>query len=88
MLGKEWDGLRKKMNLIKGLHGISKAKLHNASMPTTAAPAVDGGDDAQHRAKFPYSIDLVLSESTKVYPAAPAMRALRLTPGVSAGYSP
>lgn len=82
ILGSDFDPVRGKMNLIKGLHGIVNDNWHNACFPTTAAnPQWDEGI-----ASFPYSVDSILETSSKVYPTAVGMPALRLTPGVNSNY--
>lgn len=87
ILNTDFNGaIRGKINLIRGLHGISEGGLHNSSMPTTGGQTINGGDDGQHTARFPYSVDYILSQSAKFYKTAPALRSLRMTPGVSAGY--
>lgn len=82
ILGTGFDAVRGKMNLLRGLHGIANDNWHNNCVPTTGAnPLTDHGD-----ASFPYSVDVILENSTKVYPTPVGTPALRLTPGVNSSY--
>ena len=82
ILGTNFDALRSKMNLLRGLNGIANDNWHNNCFPTTGAnPTTDHGD-----AGFPYSVDVILENSGLVYPTPVATPALRLTPGVNSSY--
>jgi hypothetical protein len=82
VIGPEFDALRPKINLLRGLDVMAPSGLHNACAPTCASyPPVDN-----HVPKFPYSVDVILEESSTVYPEQPRIPALRLTPGVSSSY--
>jgi hypothetical protein len=82
ILGTDFDPLRSKMNLVRGLHAIVNDNWHNNCVPTTGGtPLTDEGD-----ASFPYSVDVILEKSTKVYPSPVSLPALRLTPGVNPSY--
>lgn len=75
-------GLHGKITVIRGLDGMTLGIDHSFSMPTCASSPDEN---------FPYSIDAVLEESAAVYPTAPRLRSLRVTPirsgGPSDGYS-
>ena len=82
VLGPDFDGVRGKMNVLRGLHMIVEAGFHNACVPTCASyPRVDN-----HLPFFSHSVDSILEESTKVYSTPVKVPALRLTPGVASGY--
>ena len=82
VLTPDFDALRDKMNLLRGLDALAPSGLHNACVPTCAsAPPVDN-----HVPAFPYSVDHVLEESSTVYPEVPVVPALRMTPGVPSAY--
>jgi hypothetical protein len=82
VLGPEFDGIRDKINVVKGLDLMVSANLHNACVPTCASwPREDN-----HIPFFAHSVDSVLEQSSAVYPAPVRVPALRLTPGVSSSY--
>jgi hypothetical protein len=82
VIGPEFDPLRPKMNMLRGLDLMAPSGLHNACAPTCASfPPVDN-----HVPGFPYSVDVILEESSTVYPEVPRIPALRLTPGVESAY--
>jgi hypothetical protein len=82
ILGSDFDPLRDKINLLRGLDMMVSLNYHNACVPTCATwPRVDN-----HLPFFAHSVDSVLETSSKVYPAPVRVPALRLTPGVSSSY--
>lgn len=82
VLGPDFDPVRPKMNVIRGLDALAFNGFHNACTPTCASsPPVD-----DHVPGFPWSVDAILETSAKIYPAQPRIPALRLTPGVEWGY--
>lgn len=82
VLGSEFDPLRGKINLVRGLDLMVVQHFHNACVPTCASwPRVDN-----HIPAFAHSVDSILEGSAKVYPSPAAVPALRLTPGVNSGY--
>jgi hypothetical protein len=82
VLGEDFDGLRAKMNLIRGLDLMVTPTFHNACVPTCASwPREDN-----HIPTFSYSVDSILESSSKVYPTPARVAALRMTPGVSSSY--
>jgi hypothetical protein len=81
VLGSEFDSLKGKINVLRGLDLLS-AQGHNSAGCTTAS--TDPQEFETEKPYFPYSIDAVLEESDKFYQgAAPKIRALRLGPGLS-----
>jgi hypothetical protein len=82
VLDASWDPLRSKVNLVRGLDLMVSLNYHNACVPTCATwPREDN-----HLPFFAHSVDSVLADSTKVYPATVRVPALRLTPGVNSSY--
>lgn len=82
VLGPEFDAVRGKMNLLRGLNLIYGRNLHNACAPTCASwPREDN-----HIPAFSHSIDSIMEKSAKVYPSPSRVPALRLTPGVKSAY--
>ena len=82
VLDASWDPLRSKVNLVRGLDLMVSLNYHNACVPTCATwPREDN-----HIPFFAHSVDSVLEESSKVYPAPARVPALRLTPGVNSSY--
>ncbi|HWB74078.1 MAG TPA: DUF1552 domain-containing protein [Nannocystaceae bacterium] len=82
VLGADFDPLRPKMNLLRGLDALAPSGLHNACVPTCcSAPPEDN-----HIPAFPWSVDQILETSAKVYPEVARVPALRLTPGVESSY--
>jgi hypothetical protein len=82
VLGSDFDQVRDKINLVRGLDLMVSLNYHNACVPTCATwPRVDN-----HLPEFSYSVDSILEESSKIYPAAVRVPALRLTPGVNSSY--
>lgn len=78
----EFDAVRKKMNVVRGLSMIVDAGFHNACAPTCASyPREDN-----HVPFFSHSVDSVLETSAKVYAQPVKVPALRLTPGVNSQY--
>ncbi len=82
VIGTEFDVVRSKMNVIRGLDALAPSGLHNACVPTCAsAPPVDN-----HVPAFPHSVDSILETSPIVYPSTARVPALRMTPGVPWAY--
>jgi hypothetical protein len=82
VLGPEFDAIRDKINVVKGLDLMVSLNYHNACVPTCGSwPREDN-----HIPFFAHSVDSILEGSNKVYPAAARVPALRLTPGVSSAY--
>lgn len=82
VLGPEFDALRAKTNVIRGLGMVVDAHLHNACAPTCASyPREDN-----HIPFFSHSVDSVLETAASVYPLPVKSPALRMTPGVSSAY--
>jgi hypothetical protein len=65
VIGPAFDGIRSKLNVIKGLHVLAASTLHNSSMHNCAS-GCSAGDFSHPR--FPYSVEYVLANSKKVYP--------------------
>lgn len=82
VLGSDWDPLRAKVNVVRGLDLMVEQNFHNACVPTCATwPRVDN-----HIPEFSYSVDSILEESSAIYPTPVRVPALRLTPGVNSNY--
>lgn len=82
VLGEDFDALRGKMNLVRGLDLMVTPTFHNACVPTCASwPREDN-----HIPFFSHSVDSILEKSSKVYPTPVRVGALRMTPGVSSSY--
>jgi hypothetical protein len=78
----EFDAVREKMNVVRGLSMIVNAGFHNACAPTCASyPREDN-----HIPFFSHSVDSILETSSKVYAQPVKVPALRLTPGVNSAY--
>lgn len=82
VLGPAFTPHKGRFSLLRGLRGLNSnsPSIHNSSVPTCASGlASDGGVPW-----FPYSIDTVLSESSKVYPnAAGKQRLINISPNPS-----
>lgn len=79
ILGSQWDGLRNKVTLIRGLDAMVKDwDNHSLGFPSTASSTDGNGTDPTQN--FRYSIDSVLDETSSFYPSTPKIRVLRLTP--------
>lgn len=67
VLGPDWNALKNKMSVVTGLHVFAGSQMHNGCQPTCASGTPE---DNYHRGRpvFSYSIDDVLSKSSKVYP--------------------
>ena len=73
-----FDPIRSKIGLLRGLDSMNYICQHNTSLPTTGCsfePTSESG--------FGYSIDCVLEESKKFYPAPTMVGALRVCPHTS-----
>lgn len=82
VLGPDFDPLRDKINVVRGLDLMVELNFHNACVPTCGTwPREDN-----HIPYFAHSVDSILEESIKVYPTQVRVPALRLTPGVSSSY--
>ncbi len=89
ILGNHFAPVKSKMNIIRGLDYLAETVGHNACGPTTASTNFLDymSGDPENRLDtcvYPYSIDAILAESNKVYPAAMGgvtQKALRLYPG-------
>jgi len=82
ILGADFDPLRDKINVCRGLDLMVAQNFHNACVPTCATwPREDN-----HIPFFAHSVDSILETSAKVYPSAVRVPALRLTPGVASSY--
>jgi hypothetical protein len=78
ILSDEFDPVRPKLNVIRGLDMMSRKWLHNSCAPTCASwPRKDN-----HIPFFAHSVDSILEQSTKFYPEPVRTPVLRLTPGV------
>jgi hypothetical protein len=83
IIGSGFNNLLPKMNLLRGLHGMDDSYFHNNTMCTTGGGAIP---DDSHYPLFGYSLDYILEQSANFYPNIARVPALRLTPGVKAGY--
>lgn len=78
-----WDDIRDKYAIVRGLDGMQIAgDGHGSGMAMTASGSLSGG-----RVGFGYSMDVVLQESTKIYPETPYVPALRTSVGGGVSYS-
>ncbi len=77
ILNTDFDPLRKKLTLIRGLDGLCKTG-HNGTFPLTGSMWISY--EHERADAFPYSIDHVLETSKRVYPTDPRLPALRLSP--------
>lgn len=79
ILGSQWDSIRNKVTLIRGLDAMAKDwDNHSLGFPSTASSTDGNGTDPPQN--FRYSIDSVLDETPSFYPTTPKVRVLRLTP--------
>jgi hypothetical protein len=88
--GTNFDSVRSKMSILRGLDSMTKVKQpngaistsshHNNSIPSTGVQGYEIGLGDTFTATFPYSVDAVLEESTKIIPAGSQFGALRLKP--------
>lgn len=87
ILGSDFNDIREKFTLIRGLDGMQvAADGHQPAFALTGSGRVNG------QLGFGYSIDAVLEESSRFYPAPAAVPALRTSPsaeweGISFSFS-
>jgi hypothetical protein len=82
VIGEDFDPVRKKMNLIRGLDLMVAATLHNCCVPTCASwPREDNNIP-----NVAYSVDHIMEKSKTVYPTAVRVPALRLFPGNNSAF--
>ena len=75
ILSDEWDALRGKVSLLRGLDGMDvRGDAHGTAMALTGSGNIEG------HVSFGYSLDVVLEESSVIYPEAPFVSALRTCP--------
>ncbi|MBX9766905.1 MAG: DUF1552 domain-containing protein [Bdellovibrionales bacterium] len=90
VIGSQFDSLRTKFSVIRGLSTMD-THGHNRHFPLTGGMGTVLGDDGLNLPpRFPYSIDNVMAESAKIYPTEPRIRNLRLSPNIypfSSGFS-
>jgi len=83
VLGPEFDPVRGKMNLLRGLDLMHSTTLHNSSAATCGSwPRNDDSIPT-----FAHSVDSILEKSKKVYPTGVRVPALRITPGNNPAYA-
>lgn len=82
VLGADFNPVRGKMNLLRGLDLMVAKNYHNACVPTCGSwPRQDDSIPA-----FAYSVDAILEQSKVVYPSPVVVPALRLTPGTPSAF--
>ena len=82
VLGEDFDGLRAKMNVVRGIDLMVSKNYHNSCVPTCGSwPREDNS-----RPDFAHSVDSILETSAAVYPSPVVLPALRLTPGTPSAY--
>ncbi len=72
IIGSEFSPFKNKFSVIRGLHVACASDQHNTSMGTCASgrnPSV-ANDSERTQPVFPYSVDAVLAEASKIYPDA------------------
>lgn len=75
ILGTDFDDLRKKFSILRGLDGMEiNGDGHSPSFATTASGITENG------AGFAYSMDSILEESKVFYPTYPTVGAIRTCP--------
>ena len=71
----DWDRLRSKVSILRGLDSMNYVGLHNSTLISTGSSADPASADG-----FGYSIDCMLEESSKFYATRPMLGALRMSP--------
>lgn len=75
VLGTQFNSVINKINLLRGLDGTTETPGGHSFAPYTS-PALSGSFSGG----FGYSVDAVIADSSLIYPSAPALRALRVSP--------
>jgi len=79
VIGSQFDGLRDKITLLRGLDGLTETG-HNRCFPLTASTHTEGGMERGSAPFFPYSVDAVLEHAPSFYTTPPVLGAMRLSP--------
>lgn len=66
VFGPSFNNYKNRMTLVRGLHVLAGSDLHNGCMPTCSSGTPED-QEAYGRPVFSYSIDAVLSGSSKIY---------------------
>ena len=89
ILGTQFNALRSKVSVVRGLDVLTNSQNHNYCFPTCASGYGGGDGDELPPQAGQASIDVLLSKSTKVYPGAIASgrRLVQINPPLPDNYS-
>jgi hypothetical protein len=67
VIGAGFTPYKNKVSVLRGMLVLAGSNLHNGSFPTCASGTPED-NEANGRPVYPYSIDQILSDSSKIYP--------------------